>query len=326
MRKTGPASLERLGRLTKGRGIRMQIAGAVPTLEFQKDILPKLQETLGRLRAEGADIWPGYAHVSPTSTLSLIKSLIFAQSNDYVWHEVVLAETHEEKARLLADADWRARARESWDSKAWPHSPMNNPQDLYLLDSENGTGPVGITLKDFADSRGLHRSDAMAQWILENGTRSTVELMNDPRSVGNISDAGAHLQMLCGGGENILLLTKYVKNGMISLEQAIHIKTGKLANFFGLHDTGEIKAGRRADVVVFNLDEIAYRDMEKRFDVPDGDGGTTWRFTRQAAPMRLTLVNGVKTFADGQYTGNRPGTYLAPTEAAAEQRALEAAE
>ena len=117
-----------------------------------------------------------------------------------------------------------------------------------------------------------------------------------------------------------------LQHHLISLEQAIHIKTGKLANFFGLHDTGEIKAGRRADVVVFNLDEIAYRDMEKRFDVPDGDGGTTWRFTRQAAPMRLTLVNGVKTFADGQYTGKRPGTYLAPTEAAAEQRALEAAE
>jgi N-acyl-D-aspartate/D-glutamate deacylase len=154
----------------------------------------------------------------------------------------------------------------------------------------------------------------------------TVQLMNDPRSVGNISDAGAHLQMLCGGGENILLFTKYVKEEMISLEQAIHIKTGKLADFFGLHDTGEIKAGRRADLVVFDLDEIRYRDMEKRFDVPDGDGGTTWRFTRQAAPMRLTLVNGVKTFADGQYTGNRPGQYLAPTEAPAVQRAFEAAE
>jgi N-acyl-D-aspartate/D-glutamate deacylase len=339
MRKTGPDSLERLGRLTHGRNIRMQIAGAVPTLEFQKDILPRLQETLARLRAEGADIWPGYAHVSPTSTLSLIKSLIFAQSNDYVWHEVVLAETHEEKARLLADPDWRARARTSWDTKAWPHSPMNNPQDLFLLDSENGAGPVGGTLKEFADSRGLHRSDAMAQWILENGTRSTVhmapfakdeeltvQLMLDPKSVGNISDAGAHLQMLCGGGENILLFTKYVKDGLLSLEQAVHVKTGKLAHFFGLHDTGEVKAGRRADLVVFNLDEIRYRDMEKRFDVPDGEGGTTWRFTRQAAPMRLTLVNGIKTFADGRYTGNRPGEYLAPSAAPAEQRALEAAE
>ncbi|MGF7151109.1 N-acyl-D-aspartate/D-glutamate deacylase [Sphingomonas zeicaulis] len=338
MRKTGPASLERLGRLTKGRGIRMQIAGAVPTLEFQKDILPALTETLTRLKAEGADIWPGYAHVSPTSTLSLIKSLIFAQSNDYVWHEVVLAETHEEKARLLADPDWRARARESWDTKAWPHSPMNNPQDLYLLDSENGAGPIGGTLKEFADSRGLHRSDAMAQWIIENGTRSTVhmapfpkdeeltlKLMMDPKSVGNISDAGAHLQMLCGGGENILLFTKYVKDGLLSLEQAIHIKTGKLANFFGLHETGEIREGRRADVVVFDLNEIRYRAMEKAYDVPDGEGGTTWRFTRQAAPMRLTLVNGVKTFADGAYTGNKPGEYLAPTAAPVEARQLEEA-
>ena len=340
MRKTGPESLERLGRLLKGKAIRIQVAGGVPTLEFQKDILPRLQDTMTKLKAEGVDIWPGYAHVSPTSTLSLVKSLIFAQSNDYVWHEVVLAETHEEKARLLADPDWRARARESWDTKAWPHSPMNNPQDLYLLDSENGTGPVGGTLKEFADARGLHRSDAMAQWILENGTKSTVhmapfpkdedltiQLMLDPKTVGNISDAGAHLQMLCGGGENILLFTQYVREGRLTLEQAIHVKTGKLANFFGLHDTGEIKVGRRADIAVFNLDEIEYRNMEKRFDVPDGDGGTTWRFTRPAAPMRLTLVNGVKTFDGQRYTGARPGEYLVPTAAANDVMAsLEAAE
>jgi preprotein translocase SecE subunit len=42
------------------------------------------------MREAGVDVGPGFAHVSPTSTLSLVKSLIFAQSNDYVWHEVVL--------------------------------------------------------------------------------------------------------------------------------------------------------------------------------------------------------------------------------------------
>lgn len=35
--------------------------------------------------------------------LATVKSLIYAQSNDYVWHEVVLAEDHDEKRRLLAD-------------------------------------------------------------------------------------------------------------------------------------------------------------------------------------------------------------------------------
>ena len=326
MRKTGPASLERLERLTKGRGIRMQIAGAVPTLEFQKDILAPMQTRVADMRAKGYDLWPGIAHVSPTSTLSLIKSLIFAQSNDYAWHEVVLAEDHDEKARLLADPEWRARARESWDTKAWPHSPMNNPQDLFLLDSENGTGPVGITLKEYADSKGLHRSDAMADWILANGTRSTVhmapfpkdekltiDLMIDPMTVGNISDAGAHGQMLCGGGENILLLTKYVRDEkLMTLEQAVHVMTGKLANFFGLADRGEIKVGKRADIAVFNMDEIQRREMEKVFDVPDGKGGTTWRFTRQAAPMRLTHVNGEPTFDGKKYTGATPGAFLAP--------------
>jgi N-acyl-D-amino-acid deacylase len=339
MRMTAPASLERLERLTKGRNIRMQVAGAIPTLTFQKEALDAMKPRVERMQAEGVDIWPGYAHVSPTSTLSLIKSLIFAQSNDYVWHEVVLADSHEDKARLLADPDWRARARESWDTKAWPHSPMNNPQDLNLIDSENGQGPVGITLKQFADERGLHRSDAMAQWILENGTRSTVhmspfpkdealtvKLMHDEKTVGNISDAGAHLQMLCGGGENILIFTKYVKEGALTLEQAVHVKTGKLANFFGLTDTGELKVGKRADIAVFNLDEVQYRDMEKRYDVPDGEGGTTWRFTRQPAPMRLTLVNGVATFDGKSYTGATPGLYLAPKAANEPVAALEAAE
>ncbi|MCB2065325.1 MAG: amidohydrolase family protein [Erythrobacter sp.] len=326
MRMTGPDNLKRLENLLKGRKIRVQIAGGIPTLDFQKQILPPMQASIQSMRDAGIDVWPGFAHVSPTSTLSLVKSLIFAQSNDYVWHEVVLAETHEEKRRLLADPDWRARARESWDNNAWPHSPLKNPQDLYLLDSENGTGPVNVTLKDYADSRGLHRSDAMADWILANGTLSTVHmapfpkdedltvaLMRDPRTVGNISDAGAHLQMLCGGGENALLLTQYVRDEQkLSLEEAVHVMTGKLAEHFFLSDRGVIAEGKRADIAVFNLDEVERPQMEKAWDMPDGKGSMTWRFTRKPMPTRLTLVNGVPTFENGAYTGAKPGQFLAP--------------
>jgi N-acyl-D-aspartate/D-glutamate deacylase len=326
MRMSGPANLQRLEKLLKGRKIRVQIAGAIPTLEFQKAILPAMQASVESMRNAGVDVWPGYAHVSPTNVLSIVKSLIFAQSNDYVWHEVVLAETHEEKARLLADPDWRARARESWDTQAWDHSPLKNPQDLLLIDSENGAGPLNLTLKAYAESRGLHRSDAMAEWILANGTRSTVHmapfpkdegltigLMNDPKSVGNISDAGAHLQMLCGSGENALLLTQYVREEKkLSLEQAVHVMTGKLAEHFFLSDRGVIAPGKRADIVVFDMKEIERRPMEKAFDVPDGKGGVTWRFTRGPMPPRLTLVNGVPTFENGAFTGNRPGQFLSP--------------
>jgi hypothetical protein len=46
--------------------------------------------------------------------------------------------------------------------------------------------------------------------------------------------------------------------------------------------------------------------------VPDGNGGVTWRFTRQPMPPRLTLVNGIPTFDHGRYTGNKPGMFLSP--------------
>jgi N-acyl-D-aspartate/D-glutamate deacylase len=325
MRMNGPANLKRLEHLLKGRKIRVQIAGGIPTLFFQAGILPAMQESIESMRASGIDVWPGYAHVSPTSVIGITKSLIFAQSNDYVWHEVVLAPA-EEKVKMLADPAWRARARESWDTQAWEHSPFKNPQELYLLDSENGTGPVGGTLKAYADERQQHRSDAMADWIIVNGILSTVHmapfpkdeqltvaLMRDPKTVGNISDAGAHLQMLCGGGENALLLTNYVRRDKIlTIEEAVHVMTGKLAEHFFLNDRGVIAPGKRADITVFNLDEVTYHPFEKVWDVPDGNGGTTWRFTRQAAPVRLTLVNGEPTFENGAYTGAKPGLFLSP--------------
>jgi N-acyl-D-amino-acid deacylase len=116
----------------------------------------------------------------------------------------------------------------------------------------------------------------------------TLELMKDPKTVGNISDAGAHLQMLCGR------------------------MTGKLAGHFNLNDRGVIAVGKRADIAVFNMDEIQRREMVKAHDVPDGRGGKTWRFTRAAMPTRLTLVNGEATFENGAFTGAMPGKFLSP--------------
>jgi N-acyl-D-aspartate/D-glutamate deacylase len=46
--------------------------------------------------------------------------------------------------------------------------------------------------------------------------------------------------------------------------------------------------------------------------VPDGKGGSLWRWTRDPAPVRLTLVDGVATFEDGRATGARPGRMASP--------------
>jgi len=317
-------SMERIAKLAEGLDIRVQWGG-IPTLEFQKQrgLQAPLVALHERFAREGRDFWTAFAHVPPTVTISVEKSLIFAQSNEYVWHEVVEAPDVAAKTALLRDPAWRARARHSWDTQCFDFGPFREPQvrGLWLQNSANDVGPIGISLGEFADQQGLHYSDAMADWMLANGLESTVglppfekdeamvvRLLEDPMTVGNVSDAGAHGQMLCGAGENALLFTRFVRDQRsISLEQAVHVQTGKLAKHFSLRDRGELAPGMRADVTVFAPGEIERRPMRKAWDVPDGKGGTTWRWTRDAAPVRLTLANGVATFEGGAQTDALPG-------------------
>ncbi|MCH2172013.1 amidohydrolase family protein [Myxococcota bacterium] len=321
-----PESTQRLADLCEGKPVRVQWGG-LPSLEFQKRIQTPLAEMHERFKQDGRDFWTAYAHVAPTVNISIYHSLLFAQSNDYVWHEVVLAEKDEDKLALLRDPDWRARARHSWDHETFPFSTLRKARHLKLFHSDNGVGPVGITLGEYAEQLDLPLSDAMAEWLIRNGLGSTLlapsmkkddamveRLLKDSHSVGPVSDAGAHGQMLCGGGENLLLFTDFVKKrGVLSVEEAVHIQTGKLAEHFALHDRGRIEVGWRADVTVFDLDEIEFHAMEKITDVPDGNGGKTWRWTRPPAPVRLTLVDGVPTFENGTSTGARPGALMSPS-------------
>ncbi|MDP4651596.1 MAG: amidohydrolase family protein [Haliea sp.] len=331
---TAPDTMRRIARLSDGMPLRVQWAG-LPTLVFQRDMMgiqAPLVELHEQFKREGRDFWTGYAHIAVTSTLSVQSSLIFAQSNDYVWHEVVTAEGDEAKEAVLRDPSWRERARESWDTKAFEFSPFpaGRAGHLLLMNTDNGVGPTHLTLGEYQEQIGApHPSDAMAEWLLANGLQSTVtmppfecdrdmvlSLMRDPYTVGNISDAAAHGQMLCGGGENIKLFTDFVRCGELTVEEAVHIQTGKLASHFGFHDRGVIAAGKRADLTIFHLDEVQERDMKRVFDVPDGKGGFTWRWSRDAAPMRMTMVNGEVTFDGQQSTSARPGKMLQPLAAA----------
>ena len=326
MHMTGAESIRRLAKICNGYKVRVQWAGGVPNLKFQEASVSEAKAMHEAFKAAGKDYWAGYAHVPITSVINIRASLIFAQSDEFVWHEVVEADSDAKKLALLRDPDWRARASDSWDNKALKHSPFGNSEKLILLDSENGIGPVNIKVADMARARGVHPSDALADWFIANGLDSTIhmtpfdmidevteELLHDPKSVGNISDAPAHGQMFCGGGYNMVLFDDWVKKGRLTVEEAVHIMTGKLADFFNLTDRGRIAVGKRADIAVFNLDEARMRDIEKVRDVPNGDGGITWRWTRPPAPMRLTLVNGEATFEGGKFTGRFPGEMVSPT-------------
>jgi N-acyl-D-amino-acid deacylase len=326
-RMTGPAQVERLGRIAKETGARMHWLG-LPTLKYALEFGKRSAELHEQFKAgDGAEIWTDYHHVSPTSVINFVRSLVFAQNGNPVWQEVVNAKTWDEKSAMMTDPAWLDRARHAWDHDTFAHSYLHDSTKLTLKESESGWGPVGMTLADYIARTGIaHPSDALADWVLKNGAESVVHkeslpnddaallaMMRDSRSVGSISDGGAHGKMFCGAGDNVLLLTQYVRDrGVLTIEEAVHVLTGKLAGFFGLNDRGVIEEGKAADIAVFNLAEIERRPEEKIWDVFDGRGGRTYRYTRAPAPMRLTLVNGVPIFDNGAFTGRYPGDFVGP--------------
>ncbi|WP_157215642.1 N-acyl-D-amino-acid deacylase family protein [Flavisphingomonas formosensis] len=329
MRMTGAASIERIAALAKEAGVRVQVTGGVPTLQFQAPMIPGALAAHEKRKADNRDdMWVSFGVNSITTVISFVSSLTFAQSNNYVWNEIIEAKEEEAKFALLESPEWRARARESW-GKTFSHSPLGNPETIELFESETGAGPKGVHLAAYMRERGIdHPSDALAEWLLDNGIHSTLRLsdwdrheetmrtlLRDPRAIGVNTDSGAHGKMFCGIGDNVLLLTKYVRDlGELKIEEAIHILTGKNAEHFGLADRGEIRVGKQADIVVFDLAEIERRKDVKVYDVPDGEGGRTYRYSRAPAPMRLTMVNGVPTFDDGMFSGFFPGRYIGPAD------------
>jgi N-acyl-D-amino-acid deacylase len=325
MRMSGNDSVERMAGLAKKAGVRMQWAG-LPTLKYQEGMVTRAKELHEQFKAEGADIYTAFNVLSPTSVINFGRSLVFAQNGNPVWQELVNAQPWAAKKALLEDQQWLARARDGWDN-TYSHSYFHDATALLLRESESGFGPVGVTLADYMAETGIeHMSDALAQWVLNNGAESVIlkrmmeklepvleYLLNDPNSLANVSDAGAHGKMFCGAGYTAWLLTDYVRDRkVISIEQAIHMLTGRLANFFGLNDRGHLAVGKAADITVFNLDEIEMRPEKKTWDVWDGTGGRTYRYTRDSAPMRLTLVNGEPTFDRGEFTGRYPGQFIGP--------------
>ena len=313
------ADAERFGRLCRTAGVRAQYPG-MPMNVRDDDHRPALWDAHHRIQASGSDFWPVVAFKPIAPFFSFERSIVFQRVP--AWNDLING-PEDQKRRLLADDEWRAKARQDWENRTRSSlSRVDRPHEMILAISETGAGPLDVSLADYAEQRNLHVSDALAEWVLANGIHSLlvgvperlsepdiVAALREPKTLANINDSGAHLQLFSGAGEHVYLLTHYVRDhGLLSIEEGVHALTGRTAEFFGLHDRGVIAPGKVGDLAVFALDEIELRQEERRYDVPFG----TWRFTRPPAGFRATIVAGTPTWLDGESTGARPGQVMRP--------------
>jgi N-acyl-D-aspartate/D-glutamate deacylase len=129
----------------------------------------------------------------------------------------------------------------------------------------------------------------------------------DPRAMVGGSDAGAHLDRMCGSNYPTVFLGDCCRGRrLVPVERAVQMMTEQPASLFGLGDRGRLAEGMRADVLVFDPETVGSEPARLVDDLP---GGTARLFAESTGVVRV-LVNGVETVVDGRPTGALPGTLL----------------
>jgi N-acyl-D-aspartate/D-glutamate deacylase len=137
--------------------------------------------------------------------------------------------------------------------------------------------------------------------------QARVDVWNDPGAMVGGSDAGAHLDRMCGSNYPTSFLGDCLrKRKLVPLERAVQMMTEAPADLFGLRDRGRVAEGQRADLFVFDPETVGSEPATLVHDLPGGSP----RLVADAIGVVRVLVNGVETIVDGQPTGNLPGTLL----------------
>ncbi|MDA1076096.1 MAG: amidohydrolase family protein [Proteobacteria bacterium] len=122
-----------------------------------------------------------------------------------------------------------------------------------------------------------------------------------------LGDAGAHVSQIMDAGWSSFMLSYWHRDrGFYSLSQVIQKMTSGPARVVGLHDRGLLKTGMRADVNVFDINEVAELQPELVKDFPGGAP----RYIQKARGFKATIVNGQLSLRDGELTGTRAGKVL----------------
>ena len=192
--------------------------------------------------------------------------------------------------------------------------------DTYAPENE---GCAGRTVADVGAERGTPPFDTLLDVVLADGLRTVLwpntdaeddttwemraAIWSDPRAMVGGSDAGAHLDRMCGSNYPTAFLADCLRGRkLVSVETAVHMMTEQPASLFGLRDRGVIREGFAADVLVFDPDTVGSEPARLVHDLP----GNTARLYAGSHGVIRVLVNGVETVRDGAPTGALPGSLL----------------
>mgnify|MGYP001364843132 CR=1 FL=1 len=133
------------------------------------------------------------------------------------------------------------------------------------------------------------------------------EMLTHPATVTGLSDAGAHVTLICDASMPSTQLTFWTRDRrrgeQIPLEFLVAKQTSRNAALYGFADRGTLAPGLRADINVIDLEGLSVSPPRAFHDLPAG--GT--RLIQPVSGYLATMVNGVVTRRHDADTGARPG-------------------
>jgi len=190
------------------------------------------------------------------------------------------------------------------------------PEKILVIRAKNNPQYTGKNLKEIGEMMGKPPMDAMFDLLIMEETQvpsvmfgmseeDVRRVMQSPHGmVGSdgsaITQEGIWAEMKPHPryyGTFPRVLGHYVREGVISLQEALRKMTSAPAQKMGFRDRGVLREGYKADVTVF--DPATVKD-EATFTDPH----------RYASGIPYVLVNGVPVIEKGEYTGALPGKAL----------------
>jgi N-acyl-D-aspartate/D-glutamate deacylase len=142
------------------------------------------------------------------------------------------------------------------------------------------------------------------------GNLDTVRKMLDhPRALSGLSDAGAHVGTVCDASFTTFMLTHWVQGrnkDTLPLETVIEMLTRRNANYLGLKDRGVLAVGMRADINAIDPQKLSVGLPQLVRDLPAGGK----RFLQKAEGYVATWVAGQQVQRQGEITSARPGNLV----------------
>jgi N-acyl-D-aspartate/D-glutamate deacylase len=282
-------------------------------------------EYLDQCAAAGARVWGQTTTRSINAIFSLKSYLPFDVLP--AWRELRRLPLPEQKRRLADPATRRQLMAEEATMKprdnvfqgggAATTDPRRPDYDnLYAMKDVNWNDP---TVAQLAAARGQHPVEVMIDLALENENQVFVQplvnehpdqvlgMLKHPRTLATFSDSGAHVCQEMGSSLQTHMLSYWVRaKQAFTLEAAVRKLTFDNASAWDITDRGLLRAGYRADLVLFDEARVKPAMPTVEADLPGG----ARRLVQKAEGIAATIVNGEVTLEHGKPTGRLPGALL----------------